>query len=169
MNIIKVIKERLTKDETAKILGLQIYDTAVPQPWLDNLYLKMSMSPAGRTGQLPEGWKDLILSNLVWCYDSSLFGYPVILTKKALDLLNMNCVRTIWNFSGQAAVLEILEPPKEETFIFEAYVPLCLCIKAFNQEEAERQFRLHNPTAKITAVKVKVGNNTVYTKDQPKE
>ena len=176
MNIIKVTKEYLTRDEAALMLGLKVYDLAIPQQWLDDLYLKMSMSPAGRTGQLPEGWKDIILSSLVWCYDKdgkgspSIFGYPVVMVKKALDILNMECVQEkVWDFSQQAAVLDIPEPPKEETFIFEAYVPLCLCIKAFNQEEAERQFRLHNPTAKITAVKVKVGNNTVYTKDQPKE
>jgi hypothetical protein len=170
MQVIPVTKERLTKDESAQMLGLRVYDIAIPQVWLDDLYLKMAMSPAGRLGQLPEGWKDIILSSLVWCYDNSLFGCPVVLTKKAIDILNMYYVQAnVWDFSRQEAVLDIQESPKIEVFVIEGYEPIQFPIGASTQEEAEKKFRAQHPTAKITAVKVWIGNNLIYTKTQPKE
>jgi hypothetical protein len=170
MNIIKVTKERLTKGEAAELLGLKAYDAAIPQQWEDNLFNEMSMSPAGRTGQLHPGWKGFILSSLVWCYDNGSFiGYPVVLTKKTMDLLNMECVRAIWDFSKQDAVLEIPEPQKEEDFILEGYEPIRYAVKAVNQEEAEKKFRAKYPKARITSLKIKLGSHISYTKNQPKE
>jgi hypothetical protein len=176
MNIIKVTKERLTRDEAAQMLGLKVYDIAIPQQWLDDLYLKMSITPAGRLGQLPEGWKDIILSSLVWCYDKdgkgspSIFGYPVVMTMRAFDLLNKESILFyVWDFSKQDAVLEIPEPQKEEDFILEGYEPIRYTVKAVNQEEAEKKFRAKYPKARITSLKIKLGSHISYTKNQPKE
>lgn len=115
MNIIKVVKNRLTVQEAAELLGLKSFDTALPQIWLDDILLRMSITPCSKT--FPENWKDLVLSGLVWCYDPddkgspSLFGYPVALTTKTLDLLTRACPRQIWDFTEQKAILEVFPEP----------------------------------------------------------
>lgn len=109
MRTIKVRSTHLTKEEAAKILGLQVYDVALPQPWLDSLIADLKASPDGRLGKLPENIYHIILSGLVWCYDKPyhIFGGPVALTTEVLQLLNHECVREVWNFSNQDAVIEL--------------------------------------------------------------
>jgi len=55
-----------TTAEAAAALGLQVYDTAIPQDWANAV--------ADATGIYPPG-------HVVWCYDGSLSGYPVALTE----------------------------------------------------------------------------------------
>lgn len=172
MNIIKNTKPRLTVQEAAECLGLKIFDTAIPQPWIDDVFLKMSLvAPKYIRASFPEAWKDIILSGLVWCYDQTendkpaLFGYPVALTKRTLDLLNLACPRNIWDFSQQKIVIE-----NRETFIIEGIVTVLDGIQADTQEQAEMLFHAKYPAAKITSVKVKDEfNHIAYTKNQPKE
>jgi hypothetical protein len=140
MNIIKYLQSRLTVQKAVELLELKTYDTALPQTWLDDLLLKMSLSPRGRTGQLPDGWRDIILSGLVWCYDGSLFGHPVALTKKVLELLDMECVQSIWDFKSQAAVIE-----NRETFYIKGNQPVLEEIIAEDLDQAEEIFRAKYP------------------------
>jgi hypothetical protein len=169
MNIIKNTKPRLSVQDAAECLGLKTYDTAIPQPWIDNVLLMMSLTAVSK--YFVEDWKYIVLSGLVWCYDKtedglpSIFGYPVALTKKCLDLLVLACPGSIWDFSQQKAVIE-----NRETFIIEGIVTVLDSIKADTQEQAEMLFRATYPAAKITAVKVKDEfNHIAYTKNQPKE
>ena len=62
-----------TVDERCKELGLQVYDTAVPQEWADDVCAKTGIYPAGE---------------VVWCYDGSLLGYPVALTPKGEEAID---------------------------------------------------------------------------------
>ena len=66
-------------------------------------------------------------------------------------------------------LVAVPEPPKEGVFVFEGYEPVQFSIRTQTQEMAEKMFRAHHPTVKITAVKVWIGNNLIYTKTQPKE
>ena len=62
-----------TVDERCRELGLQVYDTAIPQPWADDV--------RDTTGIYPVG-------HVVWCYDGgSLCGYPVALTPEGQKAL----------------------------------------------------------------------------------
>jgi len=54
-----------TMAEAAAALGLEVFDTAIPQPWADAVRDATGIYPAG---------------HVVWCYDGSLLGYPVALT-----------------------------------------------------------------------------------------
>ena len=69
MNITVVNKKRISKDEAAKMIGLQVYDMALPQQWLDAVVKEHHLE------------YNQVLSNIVWCYDgNSLLGYPCPLT-----------------------------------------------------------------------------------------
>ena len=46
-------------------LNLKVFDYALPQMWLDYFVKNTGLD------------YNLVLSNTVWCYDNSLFGYPV--------------------------------------------------------------------------------------------
>lgn len=145
MNIIKITNKRLTKDEAAKALGLQTYDTALPQTWVDNLLLHLALI-APHKGW-PEAWSDLILSGLVWCYrdakgEPSLFGYPVALTVQVLDMLTS--AKDIWD-TKQDAVIET-----RETFVIDGNQLVRDAVMAEDQEQAEMMFHLKYPGVKIT-------------------
>jgi hypothetical protein len=71
-----------TKDEAAKLLGLHTYDTALPQPWLDDIVAKV------KPREKPSvDFYRLVLSSFVWCYDDSWLGYPYPLTVRAFAWL----------------------------------------------------------------------------------
>lgn len=56
----------ITLDQTAESLGLQTYDVALPQGWVDMIYRHHGVWPA---------------SHFVWSYDQSkIFGAPVPVT-----------------------------------------------------------------------------------------
>ncbi len=68
-------------DALAKLAGLQCYDAALPQDWVDVVQRLTYGTPCG---------------NIVWCYDdlglpqySKLFGYPVALTREGERILKM--------------------------------------------------------------------------------
>ena len=64
--------EYQTVDERAQELGLKSYDTALPQPWVDN----------ARAFGLE------VLGSFVWGYDTAgVFGGPVALTLEAESML----------------------------------------------------------------------------------
>ena len=97
-----VIKSKpVNKDEAAKLLGYKTYDTAVPQPWLDELYEILQPISAS----FPAAWKDIILSSIVWCYDDpyNFIGAPVVLTKVAYDMLNQAAIKDMWDVTKQSA------------------------------------------------------------------
>ena len=79
----------MTKDEAAKKLGLKKYDPALKQGWLDDVCLNLRLA-AIKDDRIPkDGLYDTILCGTVWCYEDSLFGYPMPLTKKAAELLKI--------------------------------------------------------------------------------
>lgn len=82
---ITIVVGPLTKDEAAQKLGLAVYDTALPQNWLDDAVDTLS----GLPGKFNERSRiyDTILSGVVWCYDQSMFGSPRPLTIAAMSLL----------------------------------------------------------------------------------
>jgi hypothetical protein len=94
-----------------------------------------------------------------------MFGYPIALTKRTLDILILACPRSIWDFTQQKVIIE-----NRETFIIEGIETVLYGIQADTQEQAEMLFRAKYPAAKITAVKVKDEfNHIAYTKNQHKE
>jgi hypothetical protein len=54
-----------TLDTLLKFTGVKTFDYAVPQTWADDLYFS----------------KGKPLPRVVWCYDDSLFGYPLYFTE----------------------------------------------------------------------------------------
>jgi hypothetical protein len=60
-----------TTDELAKEMGLETYDTALPQEWFDRVLRHINKNPSG---------------HIVWSYDrwdeniSNTFGFPVAVT-----------------------------------------------------------------------------------------
>jgi hypothetical protein len=68
-----------------------VYDLALPQQWLDDACLNLRLSASVRSGRVPaDSLYDIILSGTVWCYDQArIFGEPVALTDKALELLQI--------------------------------------------------------------------------------
>jgi hypothetical protein len=63
---------RMTVGELAALHPIKIYDTALPQPWVDAV--------KARTGEYPRAF--------VWCYDQNrTFGAPYPLTAAARALL----------------------------------------------------------------------------------
>jgi hypothetical protein len=152
MNIIKSEPDRLTVEDAAKLLGLKSFDTALPQTWLDDVLFRMSVANLTLNPKLPENWKDIILSGIVWCYDPTadgkpaLFGYPVALTVKTIELLNLACPRNIWDFSLQAIAIET-----RETYVIEGVKTYLEVILANNLEQAIGSFLDSHPDAKITS------------------
>lgn len=62
-----------TVKEAAEALGLKVYDTALPQDWVNDFYEKTAVWPAGM---------------FVWCYDEAkTWGEPYPLSMDALKLL----------------------------------------------------------------------------------
>ena len=70
MDIITINKP-VSKDEAAKMLGIKVYDCALPQHWLDNLVELSGMD------------YHKALSSFVWSYDTGLLGLPRPLTDEA--------------------------------------------------------------------------------------
>lgn len=91
MNIISTNKS-LSKKECAELLNLKVYDEAVPQGWLDKIFLRLSYAPESKL--FPEDWRGIILSSLVWCYEDEntrfFMGQPICLTKRAFELLSVD-------------------------------------------------------------------------------
>ena len=89
MNFINAPADGFTKDEAAKLLGLKVYDTALPQSWLDETCLQIHAKFVADHQEVPPYIYRTIQSGAVWCYDEgSIFGYPVALTDKAHALLS---------------------------------------------------------------------------------
>lgn len=88
MKLIKVPKG-ITKNQAAQLLGLRTYDTAVPQPWIDELTVTIRAIKHELKEEVPEDLYGFILSGTVWCYDRSFMGYPVALTEKLYKLLSL--------------------------------------------------------------------------------
>ncbi len=61
-----------TVEERCQELGLKVYDTALPQFWVDKMAAVSYLRPEG---------------NFVWCYDGSLMGGPVALTPDGIRML----------------------------------------------------------------------------------
>jgi hypothetical protein len=79
---ITCINHRPTKDQAAKLLGIQTYDTALPHDWLVSAVctLEKEVDPCGLYAK--------ILSSVVWSYDQAkIFGAPHPLTVEAFGLL----------------------------------------------------------------------------------
>ncbi len=86
MNIINTTQSRLTKAQAAELLGIKTYDTALPQPWLEEIAKNLSITSHSKSEVY-----DTILNSTVWAYDhKNLFGYPHPLTVKAYELLKEN-------------------------------------------------------------------------------
>lgn len=67
---------RLTAGEAAEQLQLKVYDTALPQTWVDQVKQLTGWYPAG--------------DGIVWCYDRSTnLGEPVALTTSAQQKLGI--------------------------------------------------------------------------------
>lgn len=63
----------MSTEERAKELGLEAFDTALPQSFADDV--------ESVTGENPQG-------DVVWCYDgSTIFGGPVPVTEEGRDML----------------------------------------------------------------------------------
>ena len=70
------IKKPLPKDKAAEILGIESYDTALPQTWINGVVKTLQE----KDETLPEDLYHRILFGTVWCYDKSLMGFPFALT-----------------------------------------------------------------------------------------
>jgi len=79
-----------TKESAAKKLGLKTYDTALPQPWLDDVVNTLFTPGSPTMENYPTRTRlyDAVLSGTVWSYDGNLFGRPYALTEEALNLIN---------------------------------------------------------------------------------
>ena len=101
------VEKRMSKDEAAKLLGLKVYDTALPQQWLDDVCVKLAFTPSGRFSKPKLNIYDTIVSGVVWCYDNSLFGFPYALTEQAYFWLHHECTGLRGVIAKQPAVLSI--------------------------------------------------------------
>lgn len=81
----------MTKDEAAKAKNLKVYDTALPQQWVDDAVLKLLLTASVRCGRIPRASVyDRLVCGTVWSYDDcKIFGEPVALTDEAKELLNL--------------------------------------------------------------------------------
>jgi hypothetical protein len=74
-----------TKDVAAKELGVKVYDTALPEPWLDHAAETIAGEDLSKTR---EGVYGMLLTSTVWSYDhAKIFGAPHPLTVEAWGLL----------------------------------------------------------------------------------
>ena len=64
----------MNKDTLAKRMGLNTYDTALPQDWWDKCHAVSGENPIDYA--------------IVWCYDDSLMGYPVALDARSAKYLS---------------------------------------------------------------------------------
>jgi hypothetical protein len=65
-----------TLKELGYATGLKVFDTALPQNWVDNMIESSKIVSSRKKGIYPYGF--------VWCYDKSeIFGEPVPLTEGA--------------------------------------------------------------------------------------
>lgn len=82
-----------TKDSAAKMLGLETYDNALPQPWLDQAayFLQWKVnSEKARTEAEVDNMYSVLMSTLVWYYPKgSTFGMPYPLTVRGAMLLKL--------------------------------------------------------------------------------
>jgi hypothetical protein len=71
----------VTKNEAADAAGLKVYDTAIPQSWLECV----SQDPGGSDRDARMHIYDIVRSGTVWCYDGPhrVFGAPYPLTDEA--------------------------------------------------------------------------------------
>lgn len=100
--------KRTTKEEAAQLLGLKTYDTALPQPWIDDTVVKIRMKHLDEPEYLPEDLYHIILGGVVWCYDNgSIFGYPVVLTDKAYSFIKEIVTGYEEYFKKQETILHI--------------------------------------------------------------
>jgi len=82
------------KHSAAKMLGLEVFDTALPAPWLDrtveNLQKRISSETATTNSSDPENMRAALLSTVVWYYPKgSIFGMPYPLTVRGAMLLKL--------------------------------------------------------------------------------
>jgi hypothetical protein len=150
MNIIST-NRRLNKKECAELLNLKVYDTAVPQEWLDKIFLKLSFTPESKL--FPENWREIILSSLVWCYEDDkiklLMGCPICLTKRAFDLLSVD--EEVKNeFLYQKTIIET-----RTKFEVEGKLTVLDVILAEDTEEAKKIFWEKYRGVKIIKIEVK--------------
>jgi hypothetical protein len=101
MEIIK--SAPIPKDRAAKLCGLEIYDFAIPQPWIDEITLKLIAKHPD--SKIDFYWQ--ILSGTVWCYDQSLMGYPYALTTTAYQLLTLPGIDS--GIMDQRTVIDIVK------------------------------------------------------------
>jgi hypothetical protein len=86
MNTINV-SGAITKEKAAQLLGLKVFDTALPQVWLDESCLTLRVH-ASKDDEIPANLYDTFLCGMVWCYDvAKIMGEPVALTETAYRLL----------------------------------------------------------------------------------
>lgn len=86
LNIISVPVGPIYKDAAAKMIGLHVYDVALPQQWLDKAVKKLC--PEVDVEEMSTAYA-LILSNVVWCYDNAtIFGQATPLTVRGAAVLN---------------------------------------------------------------------------------
>ena len=107
-NIIHVPQHRnTTKQEAAELLGIQIYDTALPQPWLNEVAGNLSSLDVDASGKL----YDILLTSLVWCYDQAkIFGAPYPLTLKAWAYLKALDMKTGTHYVDEThSLLNVLD------------------------------------------------------------
>jgi hypothetical protein len=105
---IMMVPHHLTKDQAAKLLGLQTYDCALPQPWLDRAAKVLSAVGANTEGI---GVYDMLLSSVVWSYDQAkLMGAPHPLTIKAWGYLKALDIHDGTNYVDEAdELLNVLD------------------------------------------------------------
>lgn len=73
----------MDKRKLAEQLGLKVFDTALPQPWVDAAVNRITY-PREKANEV---YGDLV-SGLVWCYDfGSIGGFPVAVSPRAANLL----------------------------------------------------------------------------------
>jgi hypothetical protein len=65
----------MDKNEAAAILGLSVWDCALPQGFVDQCRERLSLD-------------DYVPGHFVWCYDdAAVFGYPRPLSARGIEIL----------------------------------------------------------------------------------
>ena len=66
----------MTIQERCKQMGLKSYDTALPQPWVDDMRYKHGVD---------------VLGHVVWSYDNAgVFGKPIGLTPEGVAMVELD-------------------------------------------------------------------------------
>jgi hypothetical protein len=89
-----MLENTCSKVGAAEMLGLETYDNALPQPWLDEaaykLQQKVNKEKATSDFSDPENMTALLLCAVVWYYPKgSIFGMPYPLTVRGAMLLKL--------------------------------------------------------------------------------